>query len=34
MGKAGSSMSEASRNAVLALIDDESSDSTGRYPLL
>ncbi|KAL1855477.1 translational activator of GCN4 [Paecilomyces lecythidis] len=28
VGKAGSSMSEASRNAVLALIDDESSDST------
>ncbi|KAJ9309219.1 hypothetical protein DTO217A2_1157 [Paecilomyces variotii] len=28
VGKAGSSMSEASRNAVLALIDDETSDST------
>lgn len=27
--KAGGSMSEASRNAVLALIDDDSSDRTG-----
>lgn len=32
VGKAGSSMSEASRNAVLALIDDETSDSTGTSP--
>lgn len=27
--KAGGSMSEASRNAVLGLIDDDSSDRTG-----
>lgn len=28
--KAGGSMSEASRNAVLGLIDDDSSDRTGK----
>jgi hypothetical protein len=28
--KAGGSMSEASRNAVLGLIDDDSSDRTGN----
>lgn len=31
VGKAGASMSEASRNAVLGLIDDDSSDRTGKY---
>jgi hypothetical protein len=35
VGKAGANMSEASRNAVLGLIDDDSSDRTGNenaYP--
>lgn len=30
VGKAGGSMSEASRNAVIGLIDDDSSDRTGN----
>jgi hypothetical protein len=29
VGKAGSNMSEASKNAILALIDDDASDQTG-----
>jgi len=32
--KAGGSMSEASRNAVLGLIDDDSSDRTGMKATL
>ena len=31
VGKAGANMSEASRNAILALIDDDSSDQTGKH---
>jgi hypothetical protein len=30
VGKAGANMSEASRQAILALIDDDASDQTGR----
>lgn len=30
VGKAGGNMSEASRQAILALIDDDSSDQTGK----
>jgi hypothetical protein len=30
VGKAGANMSEASKNAILALIDDDASDQTGR----
>lgn len=30
VGKAGRNMSEASREAILALIDDDSSDQTGK----
>lgn len=30
VGKAGGNMSEASREAILALIDDDSSDQTGK----
>jgi hypothetical protein len=30
VGKAGANMSEASRNSILALIDDDSSDQTGK----
>lgn len=29
VGKAGSNMSEVSRNAILGLIDDDASDQTG-----
>ena len=32
VGKAGANMSEASRTAILALIDDDASDQTGKYP--
>jgi hypothetical protein len=31
VGKAGANMSEASRNAVLSLIDDGSAAQTGRF---
>lgn len=31
VGKAGASMSEASRTAVIGLIDDDSSDQTGEF---
>jgi hypothetical protein len=31
VGKAGSSMSEASKNSILALIDDDASDQTGKF---
>jgi hypothetical protein len=31
VGKAGANMSEASRQAILALIDDDASDQTGRF---
>lgn len=34
VGKAGSSMSEASRTAILGLIDDDSSDQTGKFDLM
>lgn len=30
VGKAGANMSEASKNAILALIDDDASDQTGK----
>jgi hypothetical protein len=30
VGKAGANMSDASRQAILALIDDDASDQTGR----
>lgn len=30
VGKVGGNMSEASRNSILALIDDDSSDQTGK----
>jgi hypothetical protein len=30
VGKAGANMSEASRQAILALIDDDASDQTGK----
>lgn len=30
VGKAGGSMSEASKNSILALIDDDASDKTGK----
>jgi hypothetical protein len=31
VGKAGGSMSEASKNSILALIDDDASDQTGKF---
>lgn len=31
VGKAGASMSEASRTAIIGLIDDDSSDQTGEF---
>lgn len=33
VGKAGANMSDASKNAILALIDDDASDQTGRLTL-
>lgn len=30
VGKAGGNMSEASKNSILGLIDDDSSDKTGK----
>lgn len=35
VGKAGANMSEASKNSILALIDDDASDKTGKllYPV-
>jgi hypothetical protein len=30
VGKAGANMSEASRQAILGLIDDDASDQTGK----
>jgi hypothetical protein len=33
VGKAGANMSEASKNAILALIDDDASDQNGRSTL-
>lgn len=33
VGKAGANMSEASKNALLALIDDDASDQTGEFQL-
>lgn len=32
VGKAGGNMSDASKNAILALIDDDASDQTGKLP--
>ena len=31
VGKAGANMNEASKNSILALIDDDASDQTGRF---
>lgn len=31
VSKAGANMSEASKNSILALIDDDASDQTGRF---
>lgn len=32
VGKAGANMSEASKNSILALIDDDASDQNGMFP--
>jgi hypothetical protein len=32
VSKAGANMSDASKNSILALIDDDASDQTGRFP--
>ena len=34
VSKAGKNMSEASRNAILGLIDNESDDSNGKFRLI
>lgn len=31
VGKAGGSMSEASKNSILGLIDDDTSDQDGKF---
>lgn len=34
VGKVGANMSDASKNAILALIDDDASDQTGKTTAL